>query len=377
MSRAWRRAWPSWLALLVLLAFVTGSRSGYAEPQLIRTIEVVLVGKLGEDPVFAARVTSWFAPDRFQVTVRKAPWLEPKQVLAPTGDAAVHVWVTLSGSSVARLYFASEGGSGGAPSYFLRELRLDGGLDEIGAEHVAEVLNLSTQAFLEGQAESAREELERTLSAEPVPEPAPEPAPAAPPPPSPAVKPGPAPVSQPKPVARRASPRVWGARVGYAASYRGDEGIWHGPSAAVELLLWRKLGLRVAALGALPSERELSPLELRFYGVAFVVAPTLRHALGAGIDLQWFVGPSLEVVRYAPVRSLSAEYAAGGSATEARPAFTGGVGALWGKAPTLGLVAQATLLLTKTHYDVLLAKSREVIGRASPVVPTLGVEVGF
>ncbi len=373
MSRARWRAWPSWLALVALVVGVLGSSSSRAEPAALTNIDVVLVGSLGEDPVFAARITSWFAADRFHVSVRKARWLEPKQVLAPTGDAAVHVWVTLNGSAVARLYFASERGAGGGASYFLRELRLDGGLDEIGAEHVAEVLNLSTQAFLEGQAESAREELERTLRAEPAPEPAPPPTPS-PPPASPRPAPG---VLKQKIAVSRSAARGWGARLGYAVSYRADEGIWHGPSAAVEVSLWRKLGLRAALLGALPTERDLTPLELRFYGVAFVVAPTLHHRLGASIDMQWFVGPSLEVVRYAPVRPLSAQYAAGQAATEARPAFTGGVGAVWGRAPLLALVAQVTLPLTKTHYDVVRAQSREVIGRASPVVPTLGIEVGF
>ena len=340
----------------------------------MRKVWVVLVGALADDPVFAARITSWFSADRFQVDVRKARWLEPKQVLAPTGDAAVHVWVTLNGTTVARLYFASEHGPGGSPSYFLRELRLESGLDEIGAEHVAEVLNLSTQAFLEGQAESEREELEQMLRAEPAAEPPPPAAPKpSPPVPSASVRA----VAKPRRDSVRDARRAWGARVGYAASYRADEGMWHGPSAALELWPWKRLGLRAAVLGALPSERELSPLELRFYGAAFVLAPTLRHALGADIDLQWFVGPSLELVRYAPLRPLDADYQAGVAATEARPAFTGGVGAVWGRRPLLALVAQATLPLTKTHYDVVRASGREVIGRASPVVPTLGVEVGF
>ena len=373
MSRDRRLAWPRWPVRFVLLAFALAAQNGYAEPEPLRQVEVVLVGSLAEDPVFAARVTSWFAADKFHVSVRKARWLEPKQVLAPSGDAAVHVWVTLNGAAVARLYFANDHGPGGGPSYFLRELRLESGLDEIGAEHVAEVLNLSTQAFLEGQAESAREELERTLRAEPAPA-----APAPAPPPSPPAKPAPPPVvPKSKAVAAAPATRAWSVRVGYAASYRADEGIWHGPSVAVEASLWRRLGVRAAVLGALPSERELSPLELRFYGAVFALAPTLRHALGAGIDLQWFVGPSLELIRYAPVRPLSAEYAAGAAATEARPAFTGGVGALWGKRPVLAVVAQATLPLTKTHYDVVRAQGREVIGRASPVIPTLGVEVGF
>lgn len=78
-----------------------------------------------------------------------------------------------------------------------------------------------------------------------------------------------------------------------------------------------------------------------------------------------------------PVRPLDADHQAGAAATEARPAFAGGVGAVWGGPAVLALVAQATLPLTKTHYDVVRARSRDVIGRASPVVPTLGVEVGF
>lgn len=366
MSRAGRLAWlVGWL-----LAFaVSWARPVRAEPgpEGPHSVEIVLVGQLASDPVFASRVTSWFAADKFRVSVRRARWLEPKQVLAPSGDAAVHVWVTLNDTTLARLYFASARGSGSQASYFLRELRLERGLDEIGAEHVAEVLNLSTLAFLEGQAQSAREELEETLRAEPAVEPS------AVAPATPAPKPASPKAAAP---AARAGVHPWSARLGYAASYRADEGTWHGPCAAFELALWRRLGLRAEVLGALPSERVLAPLELRFYGAAFALAPSLRHALGSG-QLGWFVGPALEVVRYAPRRSLAADYATGDAATEARPALAFGVAASWGRWPVLALVAQATVPLTRTHYDVVRTDSRVVIGRASPVVPSLGVEGGF
>jgi hypothetical protein len=368
MSRAGRVAWLAWW---LFACCVSWSRSVEAESE-VRSVDIVLVGQLAADPVFAARVTSWFAADKFRVSVRRARWLEPKQVLAPSGDAAVHVWVTFNDQTLARLYFSSQMGSGAGATYFLRELRLDSGLDEIGAEHVAEVLNLSTLAFLEGQAHSEREELEQKLRAEPAA------SPTAVVPAAPSAKPvQAAPRARPAvPAKRSRSERAWSARIGYAASYRADEGTWHGPCAAFEVTLWRRLGLRAQALGALPSERVLTPLELRFYGAAFVVAPSLRHALG-GAELRWFAGPALEVVRYAATRSLSAEYEASPAATEARPALAGGVAASWGRSPVLALVAQATLPLIQTHYDVVLAKNREVIGRASPVVPTLGVEVGF
>jgi hypothetical protein len=38
---------------------------------------------------------------------------------------------------------------------------------------------------------------------------------------------------------------------------------------------------------------------------------------------------------------------------------------------------EATLPLTKTHYDVVQQSARPIVGRACPVVPTLGVEVGY
>jgi hypothetical protein len=41
------------------------------------------------------------------------------------------------------------------------------------------------------------------------------------------------------------------------------------------------------------------------------------------------------------------------------------------------VIAEATVPLTKTHYDVLVGSTRKVIAEASPIVPTLGVEVGF
>jgi hypothetical protein len=129
--------------------------------------------------------------------------------------------------------------------------------------------------------------------------------------------------------------------------------------------------------GALPQARELEPLELRFYGASFLVAASLRHALGSSVALTWFAGPGLNVVRYVPVRALSSDYATAEAATEARPEAGVGLCASFGRAPLVRVIAEATLPLTKTHYDVVQGNQRRVIGRASPVAPTLGLEVGF
>jgi hypothetical protein len=364
MFRVWR------LLRLLLLTLLLSSNAG-AQDQARRRVEIVLVGKLGQDPVFAARVTSWFRPERFTVELRRARYLDPRQVLAPAGNADVHVWVTLSGDNLARLYFSSAAHSGRSESYFLRDLRLESGLDEIGAEHVAEVLHLSTQAFLDGQALSAREELERTLQAEPAP--TREPPPAARP-----VGSVTRPVDELAPATRRpAARREWGAGVGYGVSYRADEGIWHGPRASLEALLLRRFGLRVAAAGALPQTRELEPLALRFFGASFLVAASFRHELGSRVELEWFGGPGLEVVRYEPVQPLSSDYIAARAATEARPEAGVGLCASLIGSPRVSVMAEATVPLTRTHYDVVQGSERRVIGEASPVVPKLGFELGF
>lgn len=367
MCRVWRL-----LRLLLLLLLLLLSSAAGAQDETRRSVEIVLVGKLGQDPVFAARVTSWFRPERFTVELRRARYLDPRQVLAPASDADVHVWVTLSGDNRARLYFSSAAHSGGSESYFLRDLRLESGLDEIGAEHVAEVLHLSTQAFLDGQALSAREELERTLQAEPAPTPEPAPAAARP------VGSVSRPVDELASATRRpAARREWGVGLGYGVSYRADEGIWHGPRASLEAVLLQRFGLRVAAAGALPQTRALEPLALRFFGASFLVAASFRHALGSRVELEWFGGPGLDVVRYEPVKPVSSDYIAARAATEARPEAGIGLCASFAGLPRISVMAEATVPLTKTHYDVVQGGERRVIGEASPVVPKLGFELGF
>src|SRR5207244_11573788 len=90
MKRCRGLARPLVLALFAWLVVLFRHGICLAQPQAPREVEVVLVGVLGDDPVFASRVTSWFAPERFHVSVRRAPFLEPKQVLSPSSDAYVH-----------------------------------------------------------------------------------------------------------------------------------------------------------------------------------------------------------------------------------------------------------------------------------------------
>lgn len=116
------------------------------------------------------------------------------------------------------------------------DLRLDAGFDEIGSEHIAEVLHSSTLAFLEGEAVSARGDVERTLSDEPS---------ASAAGPSVATRSA-SPAARPSDAVGRRTPRGvdtrrrWGGGLGYGVSCRGDEGTWHGPRASVYAALFRR-----------------------------------------------------------------------------------------------------------------------------------------
>jgi hypothetical protein len=125
------------------------------------TVEVVLVGEVGRDPAFSRRVTSWFEPEQFRVTVRKVARLDASSILSPQRERAVHAWVLLHDPNHVRLYFACASGTQEEPAYLLRDLELESGLDEMGVENIAQVLHLSAVALLDGQAATRRDEVER------------------------------------------------------------------------------------------------------------------------------------------------------------------------------------------------------------------------
>jgi hypothetical protein len=76
------------------------------------------------------------------------------------GDSSVWVFVTESGLHRARLYFRGPYGK----RFLLRELTLRNGLDELGRELIAQVVETSAVALLRSEAGLSREEAQRDLS---------------------------------------------------------------------------------------------------------------------------------------------------------------------------------------------------------------------
>ncbi len=372
------------LIVAALLCVAAPGRAEPPDPASRSAVEVVLVGAIGEDPAFTRRVTSWFDPERYRVAVRRIPRLDPSSILSPRRDGAVYVWVLLWDPHHARLYFACASGSGSEqPTYLWRDLALPAGLDEVGAENIAQVLHLSTVALLEGQAGNEREEVERALREEPTA------AERAEPRVDPSDEPSIEPTSPRRAPAERGARRGAGAPerqprlgvdlgLGYGASLRSDEGIWHGPRVSSTLRGPSGWGLRAAAESALPTTRELGPLALEFYGALVTFTGSYRRALGRSVALEWSAGPGVEVVQYRPARSLEPTVTAGSGDTEVRPGVVAGMsGVFRPSSPRIAVSAQGLFPLERTHYDVVTGEERRVIGRAAPVVPSLGVEARF
>jgi hypothetical protein len=331
-----------------------------SEPGGVRTLAVTLVGAAGRDATIAARVTSWFDAARFRCLVAHAPRLDAAQVLAPAGDAQVFVWVTLPAADSARLYFATRSGDHQPTSYLLRDLALEHGLDEIGMERIAQVLYASTRALLAGDERSERVELERAIADEPV-----------------AV---PSTTVEPRKRSRPSPPNAPGAGlrvdagVGYAASYRASEGIWHGPRASVRV--GRFLGVGFAVQGILPTGARSGPVDLELSGASGLACLSVQARLSRQVRLEGFAGGGVDWIHYAS-HSIEPTVAAGAGATEARPQVTAGLTVRVWQPLGLAVSGEVSLPLERTHYDLVGPHGPHPIARALAAAPTLGVEFGF
>lgn len=331
-------------------------------------VEITLVGELNDDPAFPSRVSSWFDREKFELAMRTAPQLDAQRVLLPDRASIVFVWATFSSKKRVRLFFASRASAEATDTlYLLRELELEHGLDEIGAERVAQVLYLSTIALLEGQEHSGREEIERGLEQ------------SAPPPPRapapPAAKRG-----KPERTAYRAKPRAetrFEPGLGYGLSHRDEEGLWHGPRASLDVVAPSGWGARTEVTSGLPHTQSFGTVELEFSAVAVTLAPMFGRSVSKALSLGGFVGPSLEWVRYTPERDAARDVTPGDAASNFRPGATAGALLALGSGPRVVLVLEASLAFVRDEYELETGAGRERVGRASWISPSAGLEIGF
>jgi hypothetical protein len=362
------------LCLLWCAACWLWSALAFAQPSGVISVQVV--GALGQDAVLRQRIASWFDADPFQVKVEPAARLDTRGVLAPEHAALVKVWVTRKSDKWARLYFATTSSDTGRVRYLIRDLELERGLDEVGAEEIAQTVHLSALALLEGQLESSREEVERALETEP--ETAPTLAPAAPvatPPVGPAEKPVETP-SEPAPSKPPASVELYPA-LGYGVDFRGDEGTAHGPRGRLQLAFPSGFGLWSRLQVTVPHTEALSGLNLELSGGSLLLAASFRKEVTPGVGLSGYAGASLELVQYRASAVPGVAFTPSGARSELRPRAVLGFLAAFGSWPRLGVVTELGLAWRRSDYETARGGSRRVVAEATWLVPSVGLELEF
>jgi hypothetical protein len=337
-------------------------------PAPVVQLEIVLLGKLGNNAILRDRITSWFEPERFRLHVRSAKQLDTAEVLAPSRDYTLSLWIQLAGTS-ARLYFAAAGEPSSGARYLVRDLTLENGLDEIGAEHLAEVVHLSALALLEGELATPRQELERKLAEAPKLDAATAREEAA----------------IERELSRRATPPVEARPrsqhvvfgVGYGVAFHSAEGVWHGPRANIGAQLGSALSLFVGFAFGMPQAHDLGPLSLHIEALALSAGARLTRRLSPALALQLSAGPGVEVVHYEPEAGIKG-VTLGNGATEARPELASGVGVLLGSgAVRFALVGELAVSLMRTRYELQTSAGPQVVARPTLLLPRAGLELKF
>jgi hypothetical protein len=338
-------------------------------PSAGRSVQVVLAGPAGESAELVALIAELLGaeavtPDFSRVGgVRRAQLLD--QAARPSSGTA-RVWVTLSGPDLALLLFAGPSGE----RYLVRQVPLRSGLDELGRERIAQVLQSSVLALLRGEAGMTAAEMRVAVekSGE---------EPAATPPPSEVrrAKPIERPVASSRPFA---SPRVG---LGYSAEWAGHAlRARHGPT----------LDVGLDDVAGNPLQVELS-LERDFEQVSRTEALGVRAQtnsarvllggqwpLGSGVGFFVRVGGGLDVTRVEPTQ-------APGSAVRLRGRFTDMTAAARvesGVALELGSFVldagpRLDLSLADTHYDLARDGRPTRVVTPWPALPGIQLEAAW
>jgi ribosomal protein L11 len=393
MTRA-RRCAPAaagaTVAMIASWVGLTAARAASPEPAPPNaTAVVVLVGATAQTADLADLLTELLGRKGVAVRLVQERTFRAADLLAPGDERerSVSVFIEVPSDRVARLSFRGPR----AARFLLRELGLRNGLDDVGREAVAQVVESSVAVLLSFSSEGmSRDEANATLARAPSPPPAPGtvvdlgPRPALPARP-PAALPAAAIATDVTPAIRQAPARaVWRGWLAprYSAAYAGPElGPAHGPGAEAAL---ERSGVRLLMRARLVAERRFvqvitSPqlnadvhddsLRLLFeLGWAPRASQAVSLGLGFGADLTAIepgaalvpdVTPAGATTHVVPVTRAELRYEIGGAAWR--------VAAL--------LFADASLF--DTHYDIVRAGTTERLATPWWVRPGAAVAVGW
>jgi hypothetical protein len=327
-----------------LAASVDVANVGAPEHESLPAVEIAVVGDFSNADAVGARIASWFEGQAIATRVSRVPELSAKSVFSPTEAVGVRLWVVLGSPTDARLFFAVQERGGAAARYLVQDVELNGGVDELGLERLAQVASLSAVALWDGNAESTRQDVERRLPGVATP--------------STAAESHTRPSGEAPPKPRRKDVFHYRGGLAWEASFHGEEGVFWGgsilggpvwPSASREVSLTARFGWN-----GIPHDVERQGVTLELsqftFGLAFGAARRISESFWLSLQL----GPTLEAVT-CRTKSLADPTLRGGTAAggQLRPGLLGGVGLWLDLGPvTYALDVNVGAPLVRVHYDI-------------------------
>jgi hypothetical protein len=389
MRRARARAPITVTAVLATIASsiaVTSARADSPETPTGARAVVVLVGATAQTGDLPGLLTELLGRDGIAVEIVREPTFRAADLLAPGdgGRRSVSVFIEVPSDRVARLSFRGPR----AERFLLRELGLRDGLDDVGREAVAQVVESSIDALMSFSLEGmSRDEARATLASAPSPPPAP----------GTVVDRGPRPA---KPAGTPAAPEAAGTVVAtggargavaawrgwlaarYSAVYEGpDLGVGHGPGLEAGL---ERSGPRVFLRARLVGERRFaqvitSPeLDADVQDDVARLLIDLGWAPGAKQALAFGVGFGIDAIAIQPGAARAPDVTPAAATTHVVPVMRTELRyEVGGDAWRAGVVLFADVSLYATHYDLARADTVERLATPWPVRPGAAVVFGW
>jgi hypothetical protein len=352
-----------------LAAIAFGSVQAHAEPPAAdrglpaqARVSITLVGRASLAMELDDLLLEWFDTDQVRVDIRRQPSVDRSEILATAADPQMlRIWMALVGGS-ARLYYADPAGE----RFLVRDIPLRNGLDELGREHVVQVLVTSAEDFVSRRISSTAQEVEMSLP------------PPARPVERPVVPPPPPPASAPIAAARGCMPRLGAA---YAVTLRGPEGVGNGPGAVVGVACATSRVSWVLSMSAryewpATAKGDEVTVSVQTLAARWTLAVETPNPRSFGVGLE--IGGGVDRAAFDPSPQPGAAVSARAPGADYRPiALVAARGSLWQGQGRLTLSAGLAVPLAKTHYDIAVGSVR--VAEVTPwrVQPTFALEASW
>jgi hypothetical protein len=274
------------------------------------------------------------------------------------------VWIVLADTS-AHVFYSVQERPGEAPRFLVNDVPLDGGLDELGIEQLAQVVYPSALALWAGSVESSRSDVEHELQHRPGDTNAASPPLFLQPPPT-----------EHAAHARRTS--AIGAEYGATLVGAGLAQTLGAHASLIHENATTAIGARLHVTALLPRQETASGVELDLVGASAALGATAAYRIAERTWLPAELGASLELVHYRAGMLADPMLVATGGGLDAQPIVYARCGVrVEVGAAILGLEAILDVHLARTHYDIATGGNQYAVMVPWLVQPGLAAQVAW